>query len=97
MGLIPVITGGKFNEIVSIILGSNNVLYQYIDTLGQGNPKDINELWYTIVGFQILSNLFINTIQPNFTALGTVGAANLKGCCFINCNCAGTQEDLQDL
>jgi len=64
--------------------------------LGTGNPQDVNELWYSVVGFQILSNLFLNAIIPNIAAIGTVLAF---GCLnwFMKCCIASTQEELQDM
>jgi len=106
MGFIPVFIAGNYVNLSNSICyngnataSSNNAYYEMVNTLSSGNPDDINEIWYTIIGYQILSNLWLNCLTPNVSAMASAGFNALKNLIFTTCHCCcvGTQEDLKEI
>lgn len=106
MGFIPVFIAGNYVNLTNSIFYDGNAsnsssisYYEMIQNLSSGNPDDINDVWYTIIGYQILSNLWLNCLTPNVSAMLTAGFNALKNVIFTSCHCicVGTQEDLKEI
>eukprot|EP00801_Mesodinium_rubrum_P000447 Mrub_00447.p1 GENE.Mrub_00447~~Mrub_00447.p1 ORF type:complete len:1049 (+),score=163.44 Mrub_00447:160-3147(+) len=68
MALIPVLTGYDWDlPVVKALFGSK--VYEVVANFSQANAKDINGIWYQLVGYQLLSNFFLNAITPCITAI----------------------------
>lgn len=98
-GLIPIITGADFSKLTELIFGTNSTIYYQIHLVGATQAADIDNFWYTLVGYQILSNLFINAVVPNISALLNVFINNTQGFCQKNCPCCrpSTQAELNEI
>jgi len=101
MGIIPIITGNDYSMLVLDMVGGDetNEIYKLIKNLGKGNAKDLNYLWYCLVGFQILNNIFTNSIIPNFTEYSKFIVYSSTSCLNKCCACciASTQEELEEI
>lgn len=111
MALIPLIVGGNFLWILETF-GFNyqvfqdnypdqeNIVRQLVDfLLNADKATDVNDLWYIAVGFQILSNIFMNVLMPNATEFIKVTVYRFLNKIIICCaNCLiSTQDELNDL
>lgn len=61
-------------------------MYNEVSNFSKANAADINALWYTIVGYQLLSNLFLNAIQPSVVALIKIIINKIIGACVECCS-----------
>lgn len=64
MALLPLLTGFNWDfEFIKIIFG--NAVYDSVSNFSSAKPKEINAIWYTVVGYNLLNNAFLYAIKPH--------------------------------
>jgi hypothetical protein len=97
IAVLPLMIGANFSN----FLDSVGVVIEPDTTLGKffkNKPSDINKIWYTVVGFQIASNIFMNFLMPNITEFGKAFFTGFKDGCIACCACCliSNQEELNE-
>lgn len=92
MALIPVLTGYDWDfPVIKTYFGA--AVYNEVLNFSKANPSDINNLWYSIVGYQLLSNFFLNAITPNITTFVKIVVYNMISACSMCCGSIYIEDD----